>query len=69
MAEIDTRGLSCPIPVVRVKDAIAETPGEPLSVLADRGPASENITRFAQYKGYAVAREDTDDGVRLVLTP
>jgi len=69
MADIDARGLSCPIPVLKVKDAISEAPSETLTVLVDCGPAPENITRFAQGKGYTVDKEDVDDGVRLVLRP
>ena len=69
MAEIDARGLSCPLPVLRVKDAMAESPTETLTVLVDCGPAPENITRFAQGKGYSVTQEDIGDGVSLALTP
>jgi len=69
MAEIDARGLSCPIPVLRVKEAMAAIPSETLTVLVDCGPAPENITRFAQGKGYSVIQEDIDDGVSLALTP
>lgn len=42
---LDCRGLSCPLPVIRVKERVEQS-GEPFAVLADPGIAVENITRL-----------------------
>ncbi len=67
MIEIDVRGLSCPIPVVRTKQAMDQNPKEDISVLLDFEVAVENVTRLAQSRGYKVVRTDTDDGYELSL--
>ncbi len=51
MKTVDTRGLSCPEPVLLVKQAIAE--GEfPFIVLVDDATPNENIRRFATNNGH-----------------
>ena len=62
---IDTRGLSCPIPVVMVQKAVKNAPAE-LEVLADAQVAVENIIRFASSQGYQVSV--TEDGEDFKLT-
>lgn len=62
---VDTRGLSCPIPVVMVQKAVKDSPAT-LEVLADAEVAVENITRFARSQGYEVAV--TEDGIDYKLT-
>ncbi len=52
---VDTRGLSCPIPVVMVQKEIKKISPEKLTVLADNQVAVQNITRFAQNQGYIVS--------------
>ena len=69
MIEIDVRGFSCPIPVVRTKKAIEENPGEPVIVLVESAVSKENVSRLAQSKGYSVKMEETIDGYRFVLIP
>ena len=48
---VDTRGLSCPIPVVMVQQAIKKDAPAKLEVLADAKVAVENVTRFAHSQG------------------
>jgi tRNA 2-thiouridine synthesizing protein A len=67
--EVDVRGYSCPIPVVRTKKAIEENPGQPLTVLVETAASKENVSRLAQGKGYSVKVEDLKDGFKLVLDP
>jgi tRNA 2-thiouridine synthesizing protein A len=51
MKTVDTRGLSCPEPVLLVKKVISE--GEyPFVVLVDDATPNENIRRFANNNGY-----------------
>ncbi len=47
---IDCRGLSCPLPVIRVKEQV-ELAGGVFAVLVDPGIAVENITRFLNQRG------------------
>ena len=48
---IDTRGLSCPMPVMMVQKAVKAAPAE-LEVLLDSQTALLNVTRFAEGEGY-----------------
>ncbi len=56
---IDARGLSCPIPVVMVQDAVKKEnyPNE-LEVRVDARVCVENITRYAASQGYSVEVEE-----------
>ena len=67
--EVDVRGFSCPIPIVRTKKAIEENPKEELTVLVETEVSKENVSRLARNEGYSVKVEDTSDGYRLLLTP
>ena len=69
MIEIDVRGFSCPIPVVKTQKVIAEHPKEELTVLVETSVARENVSRLAQSKGYTVKVEEVGDDFRLQLTP
>lgn len=69
MVEIDVRGFSCPIPVVRTNKAIEENPNKPVTVLVDSSVSKENISRLAQSKGYSIKVEEVEDDFRLLLSP
>lgn len=70
MIEVDVRGLSCPIPVVRTKKAIEENPNQPLTVLVETAVSKENVSRLAQSKKYGVKVEEVaGDEYRVLLTP
>ena len=51
---IDCRGLSCPQPVLRTKEALDSLPEGELEVVVDNEAARSNVTRFAQSQGCAV---------------
>lgn len=57
---IDARGRSCPEPVIMTKKAI-DTSNEDLKVLVDTNVAVENITRFAESKGFKVSVIDKEE--------
>ncbi len=59
---IDCRGLVCPQPVIKTRDAIAARPSE-ITVLVDYPPSKENVTRFLQKSGYSAETEDRGSGV------
>ena len=68
MRTADTRGLSCPQPLILFHQALAENAAEPLDVLVDNEASLENVTRAAEKKGWTVAARDEGDGVfRLEL--
>ena len=69
MSEVDVRGFSCPIPVVRTKKAMEENPKEVLTVLVESAVSKENVSRLAESQGYSVKVEETSDGYRLLLGP
>jgi tRNA 2-thiouridine synthesizing protein A len=65
--EVDVRGLSCPEPVLRVREEMAR--GCILMVLVDNATARDNVQRLAATRGWGV--QTTQDGAawRLHLTP
>lgn len=68
MRTIDTRGLSCPQPLVLFHQTIAENADTPLDVLVDNEASLENVTRAAEKKGWNVTPKDEGEGVlRLEL--
>jgi tRNA 2-thiouridine synthesizing protein A len=69
MIEVDVRGFSCPIPVVRTKKAMDESPEEPLVVLVETAVSKDNVLRLAGSRGYAAEVDDVEDGFRLLLSP
>jgi tRNA 2-thiouridine synthesizing protein A len=69
MIEVDVRGFSCPIPVVRTKKAIKDNPEDELIVLVESAVSKENVSRLAQSEGYAAQVEEVEDGFRLHLSP
>ena len=65
MKTIDARGLSCPEPVIRTKNALAA--GEKAyTVMVDNVTAKENVSRFALHQGYQVSVKE--DGEDFILT-
>lgn len=59
---INACGLTCPAPVLLVKDAVEQTDSKELTVLVDNPASQENVTRFLGSKGYAVT-DSLDNGV------
>ena len=66
---IDTRGLSCPQPVLMFLTAVkGDAPG-PFCVLVDNDASLENVSRAARNRGFDVATTTENDGVtRLDIT-
>jgi len=60
MNKIDTRGMSCPQPVLMTKKAIDQSP-EGLEILAGDNTAKNNIKRFLESKGFSVEIEETNE--------
>jgi TusA-related sulfurtransferase len=67
MDTVDARGLLCPEPVVLAQKAIKDAPAE-LTVLVDATAAKENVTRFANSRGYEVEACEQGGECTLKLT-
>jgi selenium metabolism protein YedF len=59
---LDARGLACPLPVIKTRDALAAIQTGELTVLLDNTTARDNVLRFAQNHGCAaeVVRESAE---------
>ena len=61
--EIDTRGLNCPLPVLRTKKALAEmTSGKVLKVLATDPGSVKDFQAFARQTGNELLSQSEADG-------
>jgi len=69
MVEVDVRGFSCPIPVVKTRKAIEANPKEVITVLVDSAVSRENVSRLGRSEGYSVEIEEAGDGFRIRLSP
>jgi len=69
MAEVvDVRGLSCPEPVIRTKEALEAMRSDEVVVLIDREAAKENVLRLARSFGCAVEVVEEDGDFKLTIT-
>ncbi len=67
--ELDTCGLSCPQPVLLIKNALMTLEKGALIVLSDSDASRENISRLAKTLGWAVTLEERESGIyALTLT-
>jgi len=61
---VDCRGLACPEPVWRARQAIANLlPGAELDVLATDPMAELDLAVFCQHTGHQMVHAETQDGV------
>ena len=67
---IDCKGMACPLPVVNAKKASEELhAGDMLTVLVDNEIAVQNLTRFAEHKGFGVsAKKKADSEYAVIMT-
>jgi tRNA 2-thiouridine synthesizing protein A len=63
--ELDVRGLSCPLPILRTKKALAEmTSGQVIKVLATDPGSVKDFAAFARQTGNELlAQTDAEGGV------
>lgn len=58
--EIDTRGLNCPLPILKAKKALAEMQsGELLRVVATDPSSTRDFQAFARQTGNELVRQET----------
>lgn len=66
MNQIDTRGYSCPEPVLMTRRALEQ--GVPLQVLTDSEVPKENICRFAGNAGYQTTCKQVGEDYEITIT-
>lgn len=65
--ELDTRGLNCPLPILKAKKALAElTSGQVLRVLATDPGSLRDFQAFARQTGHALLGQETLPGNEFV---
>jgi selenium metabolism protein YedF len=68
MVKVNAIGDTCPIPVVKTKNAIKELNGAgQVEVLVDNEIAVQNLTKMAQQKGYKISSEKLEDNTYKVI--
>ena len=66
--ELDTRGLNCPLPILRAKKALAELKsGEVLRVLATDPGSVKDFQAFAKQTGNQLLSHDEADKIFTFL--
>ncbi|MDD5638231.1 MAG: sulfurtransferase TusA family protein [Atribacterota bacterium] len=66
--KFDVRGLSCPLPVVKVRNKLTELKEGLLEVLVDTGTAKDNIIRMAVNNGWKVEAKEQGEEYLLIIT-
>jgi len=65
---IDVRGLSCPLPVVAVRNKLLEIKKGILEVLVDTGTSKDNIIRMATNIGWKIEVKEEDEEYLLTIS-
>jgi selenium metabolism protein YedF len=64
--ELDVRGLTCPEPVLRARQALDSLARGTVSVRTDDAACRDNIVRFAKSAGHEVESSESGDGTCVV---
>ncbi|GHV46514.1 preprotein translocase subunit TatB [Synergistales bacterium] len=64
---IDASGLSCPQPVMKTKLVLDKTLSGHVEVLVDTATSRNNVTRFAENKGWKAVAEEREGGYKVTL--
>ena len=67
MKQLDARGLSCPEPVLLIRQAM-QSGDACYEMVVDNPTSKENVTRYAQHQGYQVAVIEQGGEYTLVMT-
>ena len=65
---VDARGLPCPQPVIKTKEALEQSRGEPLQVVISNKESHDNVIRFLTHSGVEIDRVEEKSGEFFVLT-
>ncbi len=64
---IDTKGFSCPQPVLMVNAYLIAKDTSPLHILVDNEASLENVSRAAKKHGWNVQIENIDENVQKII--
>lgn len=67
MKIIDARGLSCPEPVILIRNAM-QSKEAAYEITVDNLASRENVTRYAEHQGYHVDVTEKDGEYTLSIT-
>jgi tRNA 2-thiouridine synthesizing protein A len=67
-ALVDARGLSCPLPLVKARQALMLLPaGATVCVLATDPAAPRDFEEFVEMTGHTLEEQRVEDGVHLLV--
>ena len=64
---IDTRGRSCPEPVIMIRKAMMSKENA-YEMVVDNPTSKENVTRYAEHQGYKVVVKENNGEYTLTMT-
>lgn len=67
MKVVDCRGLACPVPVLKTKEALEEIKEGVVKVIVDNKASKENVKRFAQKMGCSVEVEEKEGEFHITI--
>lgn len=67
MKSLDARGLSCPEPVIMIRNAM-NTKEAAYEIIVDNSTSRENVTRYAEHQGYHVTVAEKNGEYTLSIT-
>lgn len=65
---VDARGLNCPTPVIKTKNAMENSPDENIITIVNNDAARENVKRLAENSGYQVSLSEKDGDYYLNMS-
>ena len=65
---VNASGLSCPQPVLLTKKALSGLESGHVEVLVDTATSRNNVSRYAENKGWNVEVEENDAGYKVILS-
>jgi selenium metabolism protein YedF len=66
--EIDARGLPCPQPVIKTKEAYAKAKGDTLVIIVSTVESRDNVSRFLKHSGAEIGRIEEKGGDFYIYT-
>lgn len=66
--ELDTRGMNCPLPILKTKKALAEmTPGQVLKVVSTDAGSVKDMQAFANQTGNTLMSSSEEKGEYIFM--
>ena len=64
---VNASGLSCPQPVLLTKKALSGLNSGRVEILVDTATSRNNVSRYAENKGWSVNVEEIEKGYKVIL--